>query len=69
MTVQLLHQLGGEIDFYKENVDFFNDVLVNDDLGLLLRSVMCLYQVHSSSRNAWTILKSWQPAIKTRSTL
>ena len=29
--------LWGEIDFYKENVDFFNDVLINDDLGLLPR--------------------------------
>ncbi|CAK9078685.1 unnamed protein product [Durusdinium trenchii] len=45
-----LRNARSEIDFYKENVDFFNDVLVNDDLGL-------------ASSRALDLMRSWYPEL------
>eukprot|EP00434_Breviolum_minutum_P017253 symbB.v1.2.015230.t1/scaffold1132.1/size136097/1 len=45
-----LRNARSEIDFYTENVDFFNDVLINDDLGLAIR-------------RALDLMKDWYPEL------
>ena len=45
-----LRNAKSEIDFYTQNLGFFDDVLVNDDLGL-------------ATHRAWELMRTWYPEL------